>query len=74
MEESKDLEETMTITLEENEDPNIEQVQVVMEIPSICMSFINDGSEVFTAGLINLKAFVLQKEEELIYEMIVDRM
>ena len=45
-----------------------------MEIPSICMSFINDGSEVFTAGLINLKAFVLQKEEELIYEMIVDRM
>ena len=45
-----------------------------MEIPSITMSFINDGSEVFTSTLINLKTFILQKQDELIYEMTIDRM
>ena len=68
------MNDTMTITLDENEDPNEDTSRTQMEIPSITMSFINDGSEVFTSTLINLKAFILQKQEELIYEMTIDRM
>ena len=74
LEESKDMNDTMTITLDENEDPNEDTSRTQMEIPSITMSFINDGSEVFTSTLINLKAFILQKQDELIYEMTIDRM
>ena len=68
------MNDTMTITLDENEDPNEDTSRTQMEIPSITMSFINEGSEVFTSTLINLKAFILQKQEELIYEMTIDRM
>ena len=75
IEESKDLDDTMTISmLDENEDPNIEQAHIQLEVPSITMSFINSGSEVFTSTLIKLGACILQKPDEVIYEMTVDRM
>ena len=62
LEESKDINDTMTISMiDENEDVNIEQTHVMMEIPSITLSFINSGSEVFTSTLIKLQAFILQK-------------
>ena len=56
MEESKDLNDTMTITLDDNDDPNIEKNEIQLEIPSICMSFINEDSEVFTFSFTKISA------------------
>ena len=56
MEESKDLNDTMTITLDDNDDPNIEKAEIQLEIPSICMSFINEDSEVFTFSFTKISA------------------
>lgn len=75
MEESKDLDDTMTITMiDENEDPNIEQSHTSLDLPSITMSFINSGQEIFTTTVSKLQAFILQKTDEVIYEMSIDRM
>ena len=60
--------------LEDPDDPDAEQMQLQLEVPSITMSFINSGSEVFTSTLIKLGAFILAKPDEVIYEMTVDRM
>jgi len=75
MEESKDIDDTMTISVvDETEDPDIEQVHVSLDLPSITMSFIHAGHEVFTTTLSKLQAFILQKSDEIIYEMSLDRM
>ena len=75
MEESKDIDDTMTISVvDETEDPDIAQVHVSCDLPSITMSFIDSGQEIFTATLSKLQAFILQKSDEVIYEMSLDRM